>query len=93
MSRPKSAIPSVLLNVALPQDVHTQLSLFLYSDLEQRVPFGAYQRFLSSLIRGFFADTSLDLAPWLGVPPGAFVIRGPREAIAALERHLIRSQT
>lgn len=84
MSRRPNLIPSVNLTVALPLDVHTQLSSYLYSALEGRVPQGAYQRFLSDLIRGFFGGKELDLAPWLGTPAGAFTVHGSREAIAAL---------
>ena len=60
MPRRPNLIPSVMLNTALPLDVHTQLSSFLYSDLEGRVPHGAYQRFLVDLIREYFAGDSLD---------------------------------
>lgn len=90
MPKPKNAIPSIQLNVALPLDVHTQLSAYLYSDLEGRVPHGAYSRFLVELLRGHFAGASLDMAPFLDSAPGAFVLQGTPEAIFAT-RQLIKA--
>ncbi len=88
MSRRPNPVPSVQLNLALPLDVHTKLSLHLYSDLEQRVPHGAYSRFLMERIRRFFTDEHLDLAPYLGSAPQALTISGSPEAIAAVKRKL-----
>lgn len=88
MSRRPNPVPSQQLNVALPLPVFTQLSMHLYSELEQRVPLGAYSRFLTDLIRQHFTVGHLDLAPFLGTTPGAFIISASPEAIAALEAHL-----
>ena len=88
MSRRPNLIPSRLLNVALPEDVLGRLALHLYSDLEQRVPHGAYSRFLTERIREHFAAQYLDLAPWTNADPGAFIVSGPPEAIALLKRAL-----
>lgn len=84
MKRP-NVIPSQQLNVALPLPLYTQLSAHLYSELEGRVPHGAYSRFLIELLRGHFSDGRLDLAPWAGVAPGAFIVSGPPEALDALQ--------
>lgn len=85
MSRRPNAIPPKLLNLALPTDVHARLTLFLFSDLEQRVPHGAYSRFFTERVREYFASRELDLAPYANVDPGAFRVSGPPEAIRLLE--------
>ena len=51
MARPRKAIPSVEKNISLPQDLVAQVDLELYSDLEGKVPFGAWQKYLERLIR------------------------------------------
>lgn len=51
MPRPRAAIPRRLLNLALPEDLRARLDLHLYSEVEGRVPQGAYQEFFSRLIR------------------------------------------
>lgn len=84
MSRRPNVIPPKLLNLALPTDVHARMTLHLYSDLEQRVPHGAYSRFITELIRERFTHQHLDLAPWTGADPGAFLVSGPPEAIQQL---------
>ena len=85
MGRRPNLIPSVMLNVALPLDIHTRMTAFLYSELEGRVPHGAYQSFLVERIREFFGDEALDLAPWFAeAPVGAWVVRGTPQAIKNL---------
>ena len=88
MSRRPNTIPSVMLNVALPQPVHTRLTLHLFSELEGRVPLGAYQRFLSERIEEFFRRRHLDLAPWAGTDPGTFIVSGDQLTLAVLEQTL-----
>lgn len=88
MSKRASIIPSQQLNVALPLPLYTQLSAYLYSDLEQRVPHGAYSRFLIELLRRRFTERSLDLAPFAASAPGAWIVYGSPEAIAALTKTL-----
>ena len=88
MSRRPNIVPSIMLNVALPAPVHTALTLHLFSELEGRVPLGAYQRFLCERIQEFFRHRRLDLAPWAGTDPGAFVVSGAPEALCVLEKAL-----
>ena len=89
MSRRPNLIPSIQLNVALPLDVHTQLSAHLYSELEGRVPFGAYQKFLVDLLRLHFRGKELELSPYIpNAVPGAFIVKGPVDAILALKYRL-----
>ena len=51
MARPKKAIRPVEKNVSLPEDLVARVELELYSELEGKVPFGAWQRYLEGLIR------------------------------------------
>ena len=90
MPKPPNLIPTRQLNVALPLPVFARLSLELNSDLEGRVPHGAYSRFLSELLRAHFEQSEIDLAQYLGpeIPPGIYVLRGPIETIEALRRIL-----
>jgi hypothetical protein len=88
MARRPNTIPSVPLTTALPEDVHGRLTLHLFSDLEGRVPHGAYSAFIISRTREFFDHKRLDLAPWLDSTPGAFVVSGPLETLIALKRKL-----
>lgn len=88
MSRKPNLIPSLLLNVALPLPLHTQLTVHLYSDLEQRVPHGAYSRWLAERVREYFHNERLDLAPYLNCAAGAFIVEGTPEAIYALKEVL-----
>ena len=71
----------------LPGDVRARLDLALYSELEHRVPLGAYQKFFLTMIKNFFDTVELDLAPYLGTPPGLTLIRGRASVI-----DLIRSK-
>ncbi len=88
MSRRPNLVPSMMLNLALPQPVYSRLVLHLFSDLEGRVPLGAYQRFFSERIQEFFSQHHLDLAPWAGSNPGDFVVSGSPEALEILKRTL-----
>jgi hypothetical protein len=85
MPRRPNLIPSVQLNLALSQPIHAELHAHLWSPLEQRVPPGAYQRFMEGLLRKYFRHESLDLAPWTGAASGALIISGPPEAIHSLK--------
>lgn len=92
MSKPLSIIPSRQLNVALPLPVFTRLMLHLNSDLEGRVPHGAYSRFLTDILRERFDEAQLDLAPFLHPesPSGTYVVRGEPATIQLLEQRLHR---
>ena len=88
MSKRPNIVPSMQLNVALPLPSYTQLSAHLFSTLENRVPHGAYSRFITERLREYFASKHLDLAPYMNADAGAFVVSGPPEAIEALQRVL-----
>lgn len=88
MARRPNPVPSEQLNLALPLPVYTQLTAHLWSDLEGRVPHGAYSRFLTDLIRLYFTEKRLDLAPYLGSEPNSFIISGSPQSIEQLESAL-----
>ncbi len=69
----------------LPASTRTRLDLFLYSELEQRVPQGAYQNFFLERIREFFESRRLDLTPF-GLQ--GFYVFGPKDMVEALSKKL-----
>lgn len=81
--RPNTDRPRTL-NTTLPESLLGRLELFLFSEIEGRVPHGAYAGFLTERIREFFSNRPLDLAAWTGAAPGAYVVSGTPETIEAL---------
>jgi len=55
MPRPRKAIRPVEKNISLPEDLVAQVDLELFSEVEGKVPFGAWQRLLERLSRGHLA--------------------------------------
>lgn len=53
MKKPKIIRPTKL-TLMLPEDIRAKLDLHLYSTVEGRVPFGAYQRFFIERITEYF---------------------------------------
>lgn len=51
MARPKLAIPSVEKNISLPEDLAAAVDLELFSEVEGKVPFGAWKGFITRVIR------------------------------------------
>ena len=47
-------IRPVLIHTTLPEDIHAKLCLHLYSEVEQRIPKGAFQRFFVERITEYF---------------------------------------
>ena len=88
MARKLSIIPMSRLEIRLPLPLRTQMDLHLFSSVEGKVPFAAHQGFISSLIRGYFEDKELDLAPWLGTPAGTAIVRGNPFVIEKLKARL-----
>ena len=54
MPRRANIIRPVKLTINLPEDVRTKLDLLLFSQVEGRVPVGAYQRFFIDRINDYF---------------------------------------
>lgn len=88
MPRPKLLVPNASLNVHIDPGLKARVDELLYSELEERVPHGAYQRFFNLLLSQALSSRSFDLAPFLGIDPGVAVIRATPEVIARLKAHL-----
>lgn len=80
--------PSVATNLHLPESMRTRLDLLLFSELEGRVPKGAYQRFFLERLQEFFTTRSLDVSERIGLAPGSCVIKAKPDALLFLEAHL-----
>lgn len=50
MPRPSKAIKPTEKNISLPSDLVARVDLVLYSDLEHRVPFGAWSKLMEALL-------------------------------------------
>ncbi len=85
MPRKANVDPPMQLCLKLPASTRTRLDLFLYSELEQRVPQGAYQNFFLERIREFFESRRLDLTPF-GLQ--GFYVFGPKDMVEALSKKL-----
>ena len=59
MGRPRKAIPSIEKNLSLPRDLVVAVELELYSEVEGKVPFAAWQKYLEDLIRKDLAPRAL----------------------------------
>ena len=51
MARPKKAIRPIEKTICLPEDLVAAVDLKLFSELEGKVPYGAWQRYVVGLIR------------------------------------------
>lgn len=52
--RPPNVLRPSKLTTYLPEDLRAKLDLYLYSEIEGRVPHGAYARFLAERVKEFF---------------------------------------
>lgn len=50
MARPPRAIRPIEKSISLPETIVAQVELMLYSDLEEKVPHGAWARYIHGLI-------------------------------------------
>ncbi len=89
MARRPAIIPTLRLHTALPIDLRSKLDLFLFSEVEGKVPKDAIAAFLAERIREFFEWESLDLGPYMGDLPGIHIIRTSRFTKERLEATLI----
>lgn len=81
MSRKADITPMTQLELAIPQTWRARLDLHLYSELEGRIPKGAYKMFFLARLAEYFTNRRLDLSRY-GI---AGQISGTPETIAALE--------
>jgi len=88
MPRSPAPIPNRLVNLSIKEDLYSRLYLMLFSTLEAKLPYGAWNKFFEARIREFLEHRELDLAPWLEVPAGACVVKGSPETIRMLQKLL-----
>ena len=55
MPRRPAITPNIRLGTTLPAEIRAKLDLYLFSEVEGRVPKGAYQAFIIERIVEFFA--------------------------------------
>ena len=73
--------------VALPEDLWRQLEAKLWSEVENRIPYGRLSQFFCARTRDFLSEERVDLnqlAPAM-FPPGAYIICGSPESIKMLK--------
>jgi hypothetical protein len=88
MPRSARSIPNVKIRISFSAELAVKLTASLYSEVEGRVPKGAYQSLFEQLLREHFSSRTFDLAPFSGSPPGIFYVRGAPSAIIVLEKAL-----
>ena len=54
MARTKKPERTIQKNIAIPEDICARMELELYSPLEGRIPFGAQQELIVSLLRAHY---------------------------------------
>lgn len=87
MPKPLAILRPSRLETSLPEDLRARLDLHLFSEVEGRVPQGAYQRLIVSLLRDYLEvkRQTLDLSELSGVVPGGYEIQGTPQSIAQLK--------
>lgn len=58
MARPKQPIPAVQKNIALPAALVEKLDIHLFSELEMKVPHGAYKELFTKLAEQYLQSLS-----------------------------------
>lgn len=91
MPRPPNLIPTSKLRVAIQQPLRDRLDAMLWSDLECRVPVGAYQKWIEGRLIEYLSHKVLDLSPFTGEPHGLHFVSGPPETIMLLRSLLERN--
>jgi hypothetical protein len=78
--------PSRPLHVVLDKEDMDKVDAHLWSEFENRVPLGSYQRFFTALIRHYFETEELDLSPYTGAMPGEQIIRAFPSTLETIKR-------
>lgn len=85
MPRKPAVTPNKHLHTTIPADLAARLDLLLWSELENRVPQGAYQDFICNAIRDFFNKRTIDVAPYIpSATIGQYLITGTPETLRAV---------
>lgn len=93
MPRPRKTDRPVEKNISLPTSTVARVELELFSELEGKVPFGAWQKFLVGLIDQHFARKRVFVASgFRGFNPvgtaAVIVAESPERALALLNQQL-----
>ena len=75
-------------HLRLRSSISTRLDLLLFSEAEQRIPYGARNRFFEEQIVQALDHRPLDLSPYTGCPPGVHIVRGAPETVELLRQLL-----
>ena len=90
MGRKANVTPMRSLHVILPESLLAKVDALYFSEFENRVPLGSYQKFFTQTTREYFDTAELDLAPYVNSLPGEFVIRAAPATIDHLTSLLKR---
>lgn len=88
MPAPKSLYPSRPVTVFLDDALLTRIELHLYSEVERRIPKGAYKSFFDARMAEWLGQGQLDVSGLWGEPSGRHVIKGPRDVLERLKEKL-----
>jgi len=88
LGRPKLVEPTERVHFHMPQGLYARIALSLHSEVEGRVPYGAWGNLINPLLKEHLEHSTLDLAPYLGKPAGAFLVKGHPTVLASLEQKL-----
>lgn len=86
MARPKNIRRGLPITIQLDEELLTRLNLFLFSEVEGRIPYAAQKRFIEARIQEFFSSKALPLERF-NFPAGYFVT-GPAAMIDRLQARL-----
>lgn len=86
MGRPPGITPREHFHITMDASLKQKVDLFLFSEVEGRIPKGAQSQFAEARFREFFDSGTLTLDRY-GFPPGYFV-NGPREMLVELAKRL-----
>jgi hypothetical protein len=71
MPKPKLAIRPIEKKISIPEDIVAQVDLELWSDLEGKVPFGAWSELATELLRDWLGHRKMMQPTQQGGPHGA----------------------
>lgn len=86
MPRNPDIVRPVRLHTTLPEDLRAKLDLYLFSNVEGRVPNGAYRRFIEERIVEFFSRSQLEIGKYTGATEE--LVFGSPEVIEHLKQYL-----
>lgn len=85
MPRPRQIVPKVHLHITISSELRAKLDEAVWSELEQRIPAGALQRFIEDRLREYFSHGKLEVGDYL---IGGSVIYGDPSTLELLRELL-----